>query len=74
MNVVTKNDYQDWLNDDVTKAFLAEISERLNDECQRLITGTPDDIMRVVHARNEAITIFRDILEWKPESLINQEE
>jgi len=72
--MITQNDFDVWRNDEVTQAFLAEISESLKDEHERLIIGTPDEIIRIVHARNEAITIFREILEWKPQEIINQEE
>jgi len=72
--MITKNDFEIWKHDEVTQAFLAEISDSLKDEHERLITGTPDEITRIVHARNEAIKIFREILEWKPQELINQEE
>jgi len=72
--MINKNDFEVWQNDEVTQALLADITERLKDECERLIIGTPDEITRIVHARNEAITIFREILEWKPQEIINEEE
>ncbi len=72
--MITKNDFEVWQYEEVTQAFLAEIAERLKGEYERLIIGTPDEITRIVHARNEAITIFKEILEWKPQEIINQEE
>jgi len=72
--MITQNDFEVWQQDEVTQDFLAEIAFRLKDEHERLIIGTPDEITRIVHARNEAITIYREILEWKPQEIINQEE
>ena len=66
MRPITKNDFSVWKEDPVTQQFLADVAERLDDERKRYIVGTADEITRVVHARNEAMKIFEEVL--------NQEE
>ena len=73
MRPITKNDYNVWREDPVTMKFLSEVYEKLEDEKGRFIIGTPEDIVRIAHARNEAMTILTEVLEWQPQELINQE-
>lgn len=74
MRPITKNDYNVWREDPVTMQFLSEVFEKLEDEKARFIIGTPDEILKITYARNEAMTLLTEVLEWQPQELINQEE
>lgn len=74
MSRITKNDFEVWLADPVTQELIQWVKEGYGDAANQMIVGNDETILRVVHARNEAMSIYTDILEWKPQELINQEE
>ena len=74
MNVITKNDYEIWKEDGVTKRFMAEMEINLRDtEKERIFGMTELEIVKAAYMRNQALTIFESILEWKPEEIENNE-
>lgn len=74
IEVVSKDDYYAWKNDEVTKRFMAEMLINLqNTEKERIYGQTDVDIVKAAHARNEALTIYENILGWKPSELEGEE-
>ena len=74
MSNITKDDYEIWLNNDVTKRFLSEVQNDLDYSKGQRITGDHEQMIRMAHERNEAMSIFENILAWKPEELFKDEE
>lgn len=74
MSRITKNDLEVWKSDPVTQEFLKDIFLKLEDEQQRFIHGSPEDILRIVYARNEAMKLLQEVLDWEPQEIINNEE
>lgn len=74
MRNITKADFNEWKDSEVTQRFMAYIAEGLRDAHELVITGDTEQIVRLVHARNEAMQIYNEVLEWKPDEIINQEE
>lgn len=66
---VTRDEYQSWMDNDVTKRFLSEIGQELDRATKEQIYGSPEEIIARSHARNEAMDILTNVLEWKPEEL-----
>lgn len=73
MRNITKADFSEWKDSEVTQRFLAYIAEGLDDAHRLVITGDTEQIVRLVHARNEAMQIFNEILEWKPQEVLEDE-
>lgn len=74
MSNITKDDYEIWLNNDVTKRFLFEIKAYLDDCKSERIIGDHEQMIRMAHERNEAMHIYEYVLAWKPEELFKDEE
>lgn len=66
MKHITKTDYEEWLNNEVTKRFLSEIQEDLTYCQNERIVGDQEQMIRMAHERNQAMTIFEEVLSWKP--------
>lgn len=66
---VTRDEYQSWLDNDVTKRLLREVAEEYEVRKSEIIHGTHEDMIAQAHARNEAMENCEYILNWKPEEL-----
>jgi hypothetical protein len=69
MRNVLKEEYLSWLDNDVTKRFMAEIKSSLQDAYEERVTGTHEQMIRIAHERNAQMDIFNNILDWKPSEL-----
>lgn len=74
MSNITKDDYEIWLNNDVTKRFLSEMQSDLDDCRKERIVGDHEQMIRMAHERNEAMEIFENVLSWKPAELLKDDQ
>ncbi len=72
MRNITKDDFESWLHNDVTLRFFAEMTEDLEYLKNQRITGDHEQIIRLVHERNQGMDIFENVLTWKPAELIEE--
>lgn len=72
MRHITKDDFESWLHNDVTLRFFAEMTEDLEYFKNQRITGDHEQIIRLVHERNQGMDIIENVLTWKPAELIEE--
>jgi len=70
---VSPDEYASWKDSDVTKRFLAEIAIQLQEAKEERIIGTHEQMIKMAHARNEAMDILESVLTWKPSELEAEE-
>jgi hypothetical protein len=72
MRNITKDNFESWLHSDVTLRFFAEMTEDLEYFKNQRITGDNEQIIRLVHERNQGMDIIENVLTWKPAELIEE--
>lgn len=72
MRHITKIDFEEWLNNEVTMRFLSEIKEDFANCQNERIVGDHEQMIRMAHERNAAMEIFENVLTWKPSELIEE--
>lgn len=73
MQKISKDDYENWKDSEVTRRFFQEIEENLrNAESERIPeTFSMEQVFAMNAARNEAVDVLENVLNWKPLELID---
>ena len=67
---MNKDAYLLWKDNEVTKAFLREIQEGLDDQLKSLGFGkTIEEIAKAAIIRKAKIEVLTKVVEWKPEEV-----
>lgn len=72
MKDVSRDAYMAWKDNEVTKAFMAEIAEDLKDVTEMQIHGTAEKIVMQSHERNAMMDVYSSVINWKPSNLIEE--
>jgi len=66
---ITKDDYEVWKDNHVTKQFMLEILEDLEILRNMRIVGDHEQMIRLAHERNANMLTLGSIISWKPAEL-----
>lgn len=72
--MITKDSYEMWLDNEVTKAFFDAIKEDLESLKGSRIFGSTENMIMMAHERNANMDMLEQILDWKPENLIEDKQ
>lgn len=70
---ITKDQYDAWMDNDVTKRFMDCIKEDLESVRCAKIYGNHESMIKIAHERNMSMEIFESILNWKPTEIQSDE-
>lgn len=63
---ITRDAYDMWRDNEVTKRFMADMTEWLMGYYMLDIVGHPDDVVAKAAKRSEAIEVLEEVIAWQP--------